>query len=48
MSKDKGGRQSKTPKASHNVKTKGQTPLPGSGSGSGAASVAAINSKGKK
>ena len=33
MSKDKGGRQSKTPKAAHNVKTKGQTPLPGSVSG---------------
>jgi hypothetical protein len=48
VSKDKAGRQSKTPKAAHNVKTKGQTPLQGSGSTAGASAVAAINTKGKK
>lgn len=31
MSKDKGGRQSKTPKAAKNVKVTGQTPAQGSG-----------------
>lgn len=31
MSKDKGGRQSKTPKAAKNIKVTGQTPLPGTG-----------------
>ena len=28
MSKDKAGREAKKPKAKHNVKTTGQTPLP--------------------
>lgn len=31
MSKDKGGRAAKKPKAEKNVKTSGQTPAPGSG-----------------
>ena len=31
MSKDKGGRAAKKPKAARNIKTKGQTPAPGSG-----------------
>jgi hypothetical protein len=31
MSKDKGGRQSKTPKAAKNIKVSGQTPPPGGG-----------------
>ena len=31
MSKDKGGRAAKKPKAAHNVKTTGQTPAQGSG-----------------
>jgi hypothetical protein len=31
MSKDKGGRQAKKPKAEKNVKVKGQTPAQGSG-----------------
>lgn len=31
MSKDKGGRETKKPKAEKNVKTGGQTPAPGSG-----------------
>ena len=31
MSKDKGGRAAKKPKADKNVKTSGQTPAPGSG-----------------
>jgi hypothetical protein len=44
VSKDKGGRQSKTPKATHNVKTKGQTPVQGSVSGT----VAAGSKGGKK
>ncbi len=31
MSKDKGGRETKKPKAAKNVKTSGQTPQPASG-----------------
>lgn len=31
MSKDKGGRAAKKPKAAKNIKTKGQTPAQGSG-----------------
>ena len=31
MSKDKGGRAVKKPKAAKNIKVTGQTPLPGSG-----------------
>ena len=31
MSKDKGGRETRKPKAEKNVKAKGQTPAPGSG-----------------
>ena len=31
MSKDKGGRQAKKPKAEKNIKTTGQTPAAGSG-----------------
>ena len=31
MSKDKGGRQSKKPKAEHNKKSSGQTPSPVAG-----------------
>lgn len=31
MSKDKGGRQAKKPKAAKNIKTTGQTPAAGSG-----------------
>ena len=31
MSKDKGGRAAKKPKADKNIKTSGQTPAPGSG-----------------
>lgn len=31
MSKDKGGRETKKPKAAKNVKVTGQTPAPGSG-----------------
>lgn len=42
MSKDKGGRAAKKPKAEKNIKTSGQTPAAGSGA---ASSVAA---KGKK
>lgn len=34
MSKDKGGRQAKKPKAEKNVKTTGQTPPQGSGAAS--------------
>jgi hypothetical protein len=42
MSKDKGGRQSKKPKAEKNIKTTGQTPAAGSGI------VSASTAKGKK
>ena len=38
MSKDKGGRAVKKPKAAKNIKTTGQTPAPGGGAAS--ASVA--------
>lgn len=41
MSKDKGGRQSKTPKAAKNIKVTGQTPAQGSGA------VSATTNKGK-
>jgi hypothetical protein len=41
MSKDKGGRQSKKPKAEKNVKVSGQTPPQGSGA------VSATTAKGK-
>ncbi len=34
MSKDKGGRAAKKPKADKNIKVKGQTPAAGSGAGS--------------
>ena len=43
MSKDKGGRQSKTPKAAKNVKTTGQTPPQG-----GAGAITDIAAKGKR
>ena len=39
-SKNKGGREAKKPKASHNVKTTGQTPQP--------TTVEAINRTGKR
>jgi hypothetical protein len=42
MSKDKGGRAAKKPKAEKNVKVSGQTPAPGSGQ------ITAVASKGKK
>jgi len=34
MSKDKGGRAAKKPKAAKNIKTTGQTPPPGAGAAS--------------
>jgi hypothetical protein len=42
MSKDKGGRAAKKPKAAKNVKTTGQTPA----AGSGVVSAAAAKGKG--
>jgi hypothetical protein len=42
MSKDKGGRAAKKPKAAKNIKVTGQTPAPGSGA------VSASTVKGKK
>ena len=42
MSKDKGGRQSKKPKAEKNINVSGQTPAQGSGA------VSATTAKGKK
>ena len=42
MSKDKGGRAAKKPKAEKNIKTTGQTPSPGSGA------VSVSTAKGKK
>jgi hypothetical protein len=42
MSKDKGGRAAKKPKAEKNIKAKGQTPVAGSGV------VSASTAKGKK
>lgn len=41
MSKDKGGRAAKKPKAAKNIKVKGQTPAPGG-------AVSASVEKGKK
>ena len=41
MSKDKGGREAKKPKAAKNVKTSGQTPPSGSGA------ISATTAKGK-
>jgi hypothetical protein len=41
MSKDKGGRAAKKPKAAKNIKTSGQTPPPGSGA------VSATTAKGR-
>jgi hypothetical protein len=41
MSKDKGGRAAKKPKATKNIKTSGQTPAPGSGA------VSATTAKGR-
>ncbi len=35
MSKDKGGRAAKKPKAVKNIKVTGQTPAPGSGTANG-------------
>ena len=46
MSKDKGGRAAKKPKAEKNIKTTGQTPPPGSGAVS--VSTAKGQGKGKK
>ena len=40
MSKDKGGRAAKKPKAAKNIKVTGQTPAPGSGAVSTATSKA--------
>jgi hypothetical protein len=42
MSKDKGGRAAKKPKAAKNIKTTGQTPA----AGSGAVSTSTAKSKG--
>ncbi len=42
MSKDKGGRQAKKPKAEKNVKVSGQTPAQGSGA------ISATTAKGKR
>ena len=42
MSKDKGGRAAKKPKAAKNIKTSGQTPAPGSGA------ITSSLAKGKK
>lgn len=42
MSKDKGGRAAKKPKAAKNVKVTGQTPAPGSGA------ISATTAKGKR
>lgn len=42
MSKDKGGRAAKKPKADKNIKVSGQTPAAGSGA------VSATTGKGKK
>lgn len=42
MSKDKGGRAAKKPKAEKNIKTTGQTPAQGSGA------ISASTAKGKK
>jgi len=42
MSKDKGGRAAKKPKADKNIKASGQTPQPGSGA------ISASTAKGKK
>ena len=42
MSKDKGGRATKKPKAAKNIKVPGQTPAPGSGA------VSASTGKGKR
>jgi hypothetical protein len=41
MSKDRGGKNVKKPKAEKNVKVKGQTPVPGSGA------ISAATAKGK-
>ncbi|HVM29038.1 MAG TPA: hypothetical protein VM433_15375 [Mycobacteriales bacterium] len=41
MSKDKGGRAAKKPKAAKNIKVSGQTPAPGGGA------VSATTSKGR-